>query len=379
MTRLCFATFFELLQESLLAPNEDIFVGQLLLDPIIDTSNVLDKNKNILQVNSKMISKLKKQKSNIHKGVKEASVKKGVILAVIDTFENEIIPVLNPHSKLDFHTKLAQLIIKDDSISLHKRNELLNDNIPTADRLANIFLYAINCENKVPLNICGSPVNTVDKPITTELSSTSDLYLLMEANCTCPLCGESLVTDKIGHSLKHYEIVQIYPQLTSSKEIKSWINIKKPCEDLYSNSNKTVLCTKCAINYKTFTTVKDYYDLISRKKELLRNYNAKIQISSIMLEDQIESVLRSISTVSYNNLLEPLNYSAIRIRNKIEPCNLPLIIKTEGFVVNYYNYIRDLFAQLECEGVLSFDIISMEVKMAYTKLLKQDLTQDEIA
>lgn len=378
MDRLCFATYAEMLQMALQEPNDNQSVANLLLEPIINAGNVTDKYREVLQITPKMVSGLFNRKQEIHKGIKGATSSIKVIDAIRHTCEHDVIPFLNPHAKDDYLEKLDNLIFKDSSISTIKRKELMDKSVPPAYRLANILLYSINSSNKLTTKKALPNIQQAEQLTSSEETENSNLYLLMETNGMCPLCGTSLVNDKNGHSVQQYEIVSIYPSLTVSKDEEVWEGVAKPCEELSSNLNKIVLCPKCSKDYKSYTTVAEYQQLLHKKQSLLRNYNAWKKISSIELEDQIEIILRKITTVSHNELSEPLNYNALRIRSKIEIQNFPLIIKTEGFVVNYYNYIKELFTQLESEGHLSFDDISMEVKMCCRKLLKQNLTQDEI-
>ena len=378
MDRLCFATYAEMLKMVLQEPNDNQSVANLLLEPIISEGKVTDKNGEVLQITPKMVSGLFNRKQEIHKGIKGATANSKVIDTVRHTYEHDVIPFLNPHAKDDYFHNLDNLVSNDASISDIKRTELLDKSVSPAHRLANILLYSINTPNKLTTKKALSDIKQVEQLIPSETTENSDLYLLMEANGMCPLCGASLVNDKNGHSIQQYEIVSIYPSLIASKNNEIWDGVSKPCEELSSNFNKTVLCPKCAKDYVSHTSVEEYQQLLHKKQSLLRNYNAWTKISSIELEDHIETVLRRITTASQDELSEPLNYNAVRIRNKIEIRNFPLIIKTEGFVVNYYNYIKELFTQLEREGHLSFDDISLEVKMGYKKLLKQNLAQDQI-
>lgn len=378
MDRLCFATYAELLKAALQEPNDNQPVAELLLEPIISEGKVTDRYGEILQITPKMVSDLFLRKKNIHRGIKSASVKNNVIDAERLSFKNKVFPSLNPHAKEDFFEKVDILVNNDASISSTKRTELLNKKISHSHRLADIFLYSINVPNKLPINKNISGVIHVPQPNLLETTEDSDLYLLIEANGMCPLCGTSLVIDKNGHSVQQYEIISIYPSLIASENIEVWKDASKPSYGLSSNLNRTVLCPKCAKNYMSHTSVDEYQQLLNIKQSLLRNYNARTKVSSIELEDQIGTVLRRISSISPDELPEPLNYDALLIRNKIEARNFPLIIKTEGYVVNYYSFIKELFTQLESEGLLSFNDISIEVNMSYKKLLKQNLTQDEI-
>lgn len=113
------------------------------------------------------------------------------------------------------------------------------------------------------------------------------------------------------------------------------------------------------------------------KQKLRRNYDAVVMLDKMYLEEQIEAVLRKIPIDSTDHITEILEYTALRVRDKITS-NVPLIIKTEGFVVQYYMFIKSIFVQMEREGIIDFDNVASDVKRSYKKLLTGGHTQDEI-
>jgi len=100
-------------------------------------------------------------------------------------------------------------------------------------------------------------------------------------------------------------------------------------------------------------------------------------LDRMYLEEQIETVLRKIPLDSINDIKETLDYNALRVREKISH-NVPLIIETEGFVVQYYRFIKSVFSHMEREGAIDFDEVASDVKRSYKKLAVGGYSEEEI-
>ncbi len=206
----------------------------------------------------------------------------------------------------------------------------------------------------------------------------SDLYLLMEASSMCPLCGKPLIGDKNNNSLNGYNITYIVPSALAEEqetELEDLVDSSANSEALY---NKIALCLTCANRYTSHTARDEYMQLMDIKDRLHRNFAAFETLDKLYLEEQIETVLRQISTASLEQLSDKLNYNALRVREKISGSNVPLLIKIEGYVVPYYNFIKSVFSQLEREGTLYFKDVAYDVRRSYRKLQSSGLSQDEI-
>lgn len=178
----------------------------------------------------------------------------------------------------------------------------------------------------------------------------SDLYLLMEVNSLCPSCGKPLVSEKNSKSLSAYKITDIIPLRPSDAQVAELGELI----DINSNASnyKIALCLECANRYNSHTTRDECAQLMDIKDRLHRNYVALDSLDKMYLEEQIESVIRQIDGVPLEQLSDMLIYKALRVREKIS--NPPLIIKTEGFVVPYYGFIKSIVPPLVKTTILSF-------------------------
>ena len=241
------------------------------------------------------------------------------------------------------------------------------------NKCADIFASILeNC-----INQNSSLVDATILPSSVNINNTvpdSDLYLLMEVNSLCPSCGKPLVSEKNSNSLSAYKITDIIPLRPSAAqvaELGEMIDINPN-----PSNNKIALCLECANRYNSHTTRDECAQLIDIKERLHRNYVALGSLDKIYLEEQIEAVIRKIDGVPLEQLSDTLIYNALRVREKIS--NPPLIIKTEGFVVPYYGFIKSIFSQLEREGILNFEDVANDVQRSYRRLHSLGLTQDEI-
>lgn len=114
------------------------------------------------------------------------------------------------------------------------------------------------------------------------------------------------------------------------------------------------------------------------KERLHRNFAAYETLDKMYLEEQIEAIIRQIANVSQDQLSDPLNLTAVRVKEKVPASNVPLIIKMESYVVHYYNFIKSVFSQLEQEDKLNFEDVAADVRRTYRKLHADGLSQDEI-
>ena len=209
------------------------------------------------------------------------------------------------------------------------------------------------------------------------VSADSDMYLLIEANRICPACGKPLIIEKNGNSIMGYKVIDIIPQ-TPTGEVKERLGELSKAIGANDLDNKLPLCLDCANAYIAFPTKDECARLLELKSKLQRNNTAVQMMDKMYLEEEIEAVLRGIHGATIEQLSDVLSYNALKIREKIPSSNVPLILKTENWVVHYYNFIKSLFSQLGREIGLDFDNVAGEVRISYKKLQAKNLTQDEI-
>ena len=379
---LCFGTYAKLLQ-STLAKNSNVQVTELLLGLVIDNEEITNQLGNPFVVTDKHASDLLNCKDNIRKRIKEASGSKKIFEVANDYFEDAVIPEIMPDMTTDLLAEMTSLINSDDTISPAKKRELVSfaSQQTLAAFLAHTFLYALKKPNIIPADVTAKTM--VDPPFLalptlTNTIPESDLYLLMEANGVCPTCGKQLVSSKNNNSLPEYQVVQIVPQSPSDKQKTELGDLWVDAADGESYDNNIALCLTCSNTYISHTTRNEREQLKDIKDKLQRTYHATMTLDRIYLEEQIEAVIRRIPSASLEELSDTLNYTALRVREKISANNIPLIIKTEGYVVRYYKFIESVFSSLEREGKLNFRDVAEDVQQSYRKLGSRGLKQDEI-
>jgi hypothetical protein len=380
MERLCFGTYAKRLQKTLIDSGNEK-AAELLLDLITENVDILNRNGQPFVVTSKIASELLTHKVEVHKKIRDASGKPAVMDAARDYFEDAVIPFIMPDMVEDLLADMSQLISADTDIPKRKQSELLA--IANADTLAeflsSVYLYAIKQTNKISVSSTDTEFSTeLTPPLSVRSDSIpeSDLYLLMEAGSVCQSCGKTLVNIKNGHSLSGYAITEIVPT-NPSQEVREELGDLLDSLPTQLSDNRIALCLDCSNRHIRHTTWDECLALKRTKEKLRRDFDAATMLDKMYLEEQIEAVLRKIPVESTDEITETLEYEALRVRDKIHS-NVPLIIKTEGFVVQYYQFIKTVFAQMEREGAIDFDAVASDVKCSFRKLESNGYSQEEI-
>lgn len=200
---------------------------------------------------------------------------------------------------------------------------------------------------------------------------------LLEVNCRCPKCGKSFTIIKGKKDYKNYEIAHIYPNSPSNIEKSLLAGLERLGENSESFDNKIALCKDCHGKFDLHKTNDEYIWFLNKKKELLRMTALTNGADILGLESEIELIIHKIAS-STQAELTPLNYRGIKLTRKIEDKEILLRLKIENYVVNYFNYIKNVFDNLDIEGKLNFDVIASEVKTCFIKCKSIGCSQSEI-
>lgn len=381
MEGLCFGTYAKRLQKTIVH-NGNEEVVRLLLDLILDNVDITDRNGNPYVVTSKIVSGLITRKDDVHRKIRDAASNAKVIDAAKDFFEDAVIPDIQPDMIENLLVNFRELIQSDSTIPARTRADFISqsDEATLAEFLSSVFLYAIKQKNKI--NVGNSDMEIVGEltpilPKRSESIPESDLYLLMETGSVCPNCGKTLVNIKGSHSLSGYVITEIIPTMPAPPVRTALGDLIDGTAIHGSNDNLIALCLDCSNNYSSHPTREECIDLKKTKEKLRRDYDATVLLNKMYLEEKIEAVLRKIPLASTDDITVMLEYKALRVKDKIKS-NVPLTIKTEAFVVQYYHFIQTVFAQMEREGVIDFDGVAGDVKRSYRKLATEGYSQEEI-
>ncbi|MEG0835383.1 MAG: ATP-binding protein [Christensenellaceae bacterium] len=136
--------FIKIMQEGLAENNTQEFAGRLLLESVTQQEGVC------VDVNSKMISNIVNQKSEVPYAIKKASSRQEVIDEAIEYFNTTVIPALIQHTQYNTYHKLISLLNSDTDTAPETRDKLikLHSDEKFGEFLARSFLYAINLPNK---------------------------------------------------------------------------------------------------------------------------------------------------------------------------------------------------------------------------------------
>ncbi|MFX4263693.1 ABC-three component system protein [Pelotomaculum propionicicum] len=201
---------------------------------------------------------------------------------------------------------------------------------------------------------------------------------LLEADNHCPLCGKKLVSrEQKKLEEKRFQIAHIYPNNPTAEQEKELRGLERLGSNSESFENRIALCKDCHGTQDYHTKADEYLDLVMIKKDLLRKTSLHDLAQPLGLEDEILEVVKKTINLSQEELSD-LNYAAVPLVNKIENKEMLLKTKIQGYVTNYYLYIRDLFRNIEKSSNFNFEVISMQIRTCFIKLDAGGASQTEI-
>jgi hypothetical protein len=204
--------------------------------------------------------------------------------------------------------------------------------------------------------------------------------LLEEVGGLCPVkgCGVSLVNEKNGKHYKEYDIAHIFPQSPTEMEkiILADVEVDGECSE--SLDNKILLCHNCHTTYDKGKTEAIYQQMLELKRRLASELKAKKAISKETIEEDITKAIDALVSIDENELEKAgkLEYKALEVAKKVTRDNI-LRMEIEDRVTRYFNYIRQVFKNLDPSGY-KFELICTNVKKIYLMLKCQRLSQHEI-
>ena len=228
---------------------EDMLLFNSILeyrDLQIDTSNTY-------------FSRLKNNSTDPDGAIRDAIQNKDVIAHVIDYFDTEIVPILNPHTGLDCCTDIINGLKEDDSINEHTFNsyiEMYNED-RIGEFLANTFMYALSKPNKYKnrASIKG-PLLSQDGTLDKILQTVEDIHAVVStpihytnSDLSLALSNEYDLTYSAPTSSKAFRIlitVGINSIPTESKDFKSVL-------DYITFSGKSVSLQVCEVCVEDYT------------------------------------------------------------------------------------------------------------------------------
>ena len=201
---------------------------------------------------------------------------------------------------------------------------------------------------------------------------------LLEVDNHCPLCGKELSSRKQKKlEEKKFQIAHIYPNSPTTEQEKELKGLERLGCNSESFKNRIALCKECHGTQDYQTKRDEYLNLVTIKKDILRKTSLRDFAQPMGLEDEIYDVVKRVVNISEGEL-SALNYEAVKLVNKINKKEILLKTKIQGYVTNYYLYIRDLFRDLEKSGDFNFEVMSMQIRACFIKMFCDGISQTEI-
>lgn len=205
------------------------------------------------------------------------------------------------------------------------------------------------------------------------------LVLYNEVDGYCPLCNEKLTYKKNKKIYKVFEIAHIYP-LNPSNEEKEELK-GTPRRDCNVNSLENVLavCPKCHTKFDNPRTKDEYMRWYELKTRLILEETLKDSYSLFNLEEEIKAILSKLINDNFEFQITPLSYNSLKIEEKANE-TLPLHVKRKIIhdVVDYFDYIKDLFIEIEKITPNKFATLATQIKLFYLKCSQETTNQYDI-
>lgn len=207
-----------------------------------------------------------------------------------------------------------------------------------------------------------TPISETASEVIRQPQEKYGFYLVSEEGSTCPNdgCTHSLFTNENGHLGLLYEVVIIDPDDSTDDP-----------------NNMIALCPECAARYRLGNNPLWTLRMKEIKKQFQENASDKEMLSEQKVQEGVRRVLGKIPDMHPDKPVD-LNYDPVMLRKKIEPDNIPLYLKTKGYVNYYFNCVHETFQNMGREGILRFKPFCEQVKLNYLNLKEEGRDQTTI-
>jgi hypothetical protein len=197
-------------------------------------------------------------------------------------------------------------------------------------------------------------------------SSAENELLFGQVGGICPICATPLTYTKGGKPKKQYQIAHIYPLNPSPEEVALLKNEERLSDDVNSLDNLIPLCPNCHTKVDKPRTIEEYRTLLAVKKRFIQEQGIKSLYGSYKIEEEISDIIKALTTQDLGVDSSPLEYSAIRVDDKLTPDFDRILRKhIKDDVSHYYNYIKTQFRHIEEVTPGKFDLVAGQIKTFY--------------
>lgn len=195
----------------------------------------------------------------------------------------------------------------------------------------------------------------------------------------CPLCDNALTQKKKGGFYKVFEIAHIYPENATLQEVELLKKEKRLSDNVNDINNALAVCPICHTKFDNPRTVEEYRKWVGIKKQLINKSKAKNIYSLYAIESKIFDVLNKLRIVDLGDNSGKLSLDSLKIDYKADG-TLPSLTKRtiKQNVVDYFDYIKTLFIEIDKQQPFTFNLIATQVKAACIKLKQINNDQEFI-
>lgn len=212
-----------------------------------------------------------------------------------------------------------------------------------------------------------------------KFNETEKLILFNEVGGYCPICGKKLTYVKNNKILRKFEVAHIYPANPRPDEFKLLQDEERLSEDVNSMDNVIAVCRDCHKIFDNPRTVEEYRKWVSLKKQLLNNAKIKDTYELFNIEEEITVILEKINSSDYEFEVVELSYKSLNIDQKVDTTLNYITKRTiKDDVVNYFNYIKNQFIEIDKKTPYKFETIATQIKAFYVKCKQVDTDQQRL-
>jgi 5-methylcytosine-specific restriction endonuclease McrA len=202
--------------------------------------------------------------------------------------------------------------------------------------------------------------------------------LFVQVDALCPLCGKSLFYTKDNVLRKNCEIAHIYPLNPTLYESALLENEPRLSQNSNALDNLIPLCRDCHHSFDHPRTVEEYRRLYAIKRNLIEKEKIKKLYYNYTIGDEIISIINILSNQTDISTAK-LEYDALRIDKKLRN-NFSQILKKHitNDVVDYYQFIKNILAEVDKQTPGKFNLIAANIKSFYLSIKLETTDQEMI-
>ena len=199
--------------------------------------------------------------------------------------------------------------------------------------------------------------------------------LYAETNGCCPLCSKSILFRKpnSGRLSKGYEVAHIYPLKPTLSQATALVG-RVPPTNINALDNVIALCPTCHTTYDTDFQLEEMDKLSGIKGSFLANARANATISDYKIQEEVYSILDSISSLAGNDLdIPPASFDATTVDKKLRTGMSPLQRREiKNYAVTFYVRIRDQIQMLEQNDQVAIRMLQNQINTYYLAMQQQN-------